>query len=94
MVLDEGFEPLRLATTEPKSVASAYFANPACGRGSGTRTRDILSPKVCRNLQLELYRPLWLFPLLRQFLFDTLLTCLFQENLSSFGIYMGSDSVY
>ena len=63
---------------------------PACGvRMSGNAV-----PNVCRNLQPALFRPLWPFPLLRQFLFNTLLPCLFQETLSSFGICVGLDSVY
>ena len=33
-------------------------------------------------------------PFLGQFLFNTLLPCLFQETLSSFGICVGLDSVY
>ena len=51
-------------------------------------------PNVCRNLQPPLFRPLWPFPLLEQFLFRTLLPCLFQETLSPFGICVGLDSVY
>ena len=51
-------------------------------------------PNVCLNLQPALYRPLWPFPLLGRFLFNTLLPCLFQETLSPFGICVGLDSVY
>ena len=51
-------------------------------------------PNVCLNLQPPLFRPLWPFPLLGRFLFRTFLPCLFQENLSSFGICVGLDSVY
>ena len=64
------------------------------GPSGETRTPGILLPNVCRNLQPALYRPLWHFPLLRQFLFNTLSPCLFQGNLSSFGICVGLDSVY
>ena len=64
------------------------------GPSGETRTPGILLPNVCRNLQPALYRPLWPFPLLGQFLFKTLLPCLFQETLSSFGICVGLDSVY
>ncbi len=51
-------------------------------------------PNVCLNLQPALFRPLLPFPLLGQFLFNTLLPCSFQETLSSFGICVGLDSVY
>lgn len=64
------------------------------GRSGETRTRGIHIPNVCLNLQPALFRPLWPFPLLGQFLFRTLLPCLFQETLSSFGICVGLDSVY
>ena len=64
------------------------------GPSGETRTPGILLPNVCRNLQPTLFRPLWPFPLLGQFLFNTLLPCLFQETLSSFGICVGLDSVY
>lgn len=64
------------------------------GRSGGIRTHGIHIPNVCRNFQPALYRPLWPFPLLGQFLFRTLLPCLFQETLSSFGICVGLDSVY
>lgn len=64
------------------------------GRSGETRTRGLLLPNVCLNLQLALLHPLWRFPMLRQFLFDTLSPCLFQENLSSFGICVGLNSVY
>ena len=58
------------------------------------RTPGSLLPNVCRNLQSALYRPLWPFPLLRQFIFDTLLPCVFQAKLSPFGMGVGLDSVY
>ena len=64
------------------------------GRGDRIRTRGILVPNVCLNLQPALYRPLWPFPLLQQFLFDTLLPCVFQAKLSPFGVGVGLDSVY
>ena len=51
-------------------------------------------PNVCRNLQPALFRPLWPFPLLGQFLFNTLLPCVFQAKLSPFGMGVGLDSVY
>ena len=59
-----------------------------------TRTPDILLPNLCLNLQAELSRTLWRFPSLLRFLFETLLPCLFQTQLSSFGICVGLDSVY
>ena len=71
------------------SLLSTHF-----GPSGETRTPGILLPNVCRNLQSALYGPLWPFPLLGQFLFNTLLPCLFQETLSSFGICVGLDSVY
>ena len=58
------------------------------------RTWASRSQNVCLNLQPALYRPLWPFPLLRQFIFDTLLPCVFQAKLSPFGIGVGLDSVY
>lgn len=82
-------KPLEHGKTQTALMQSAFF-----GPSGATRTPGLLIPNVCLNLQPELYRPLWPFPLLRQFLFDTLLTCLFQENLSSFGICVGLDSVY
>ena len=51
-------------------------------------------PNLCLNLQAELSRTLWRFPSLLRFLFETLLPCLFQTQLSSFGICVGLDSVY
>ena len=50
------------------------------GPSGETRTPGILLPNVCLNLQPTLFRPLWPFPLLGQFLFRTLLPCLFQET--------------
>ena len=74
----------------PPRISTAGFS----GRSEVTRTPDIMLPNVCLNLQLALLHPLWRFPMLRQFLFDTLSPCLFQENLSSFGICVGLNSVY
>ena len=51
-------------------------------------------PNLCLNLQAGLLRPLWRFPSLLRFLFGTLLACLFQTPLSSFGICVGLNSVY
>ena len=51
-------------------------------------------PNLCLNLQAELSRTLWRFLLLQQFLFGTLLPCLFQPPLSAFGICVGLNSVY
>ena len=59
------------------------------GPSGETRTRGILVPNLCLNLQRGLLRPLWRFLSLQQFLFGTLLACLFQPSLSSFGICMG-----
>lgn len=59
-----------------------------------TRTPGLMVPNLCLNLQAELSRTLWRFLLLQQFLFGTLLACLFQPPLSSFGICVGLDSVY
>ena len=71
------------------SLCLAVFG-PACGvRMSGNAV-----PNVCRNIQPTLFRPLWPFPLLGQFLFNTLLPCVFQAKLSSFGMGVGLDSVY
>ena len=74
----------------PPWISAAGFS----GRSEVTRTPDIMLPNVCRCLQPALCRPLWPFPLARPVLFGTLLPWLFQENLSSFGICMGLDSVY
>ena len=74
----------------PPRISTAGFS----GRSEVTRTPDIMLPNVCRNLQPTLFRPLWPFPRLGQFLFNTLLPCLFQEILSPFGICVGLDSVY
>ena len=74
--------------------ASKLMFEAVFGPSGETRTPGILLPNVCLNLQPALFRPRWPFPLLRQFLFNTLLPCLFQETLSSFGICMGLDSVY
>ena len=74
----------------PPRISTAGFS----GRSEVTRTPDIMLPNVCRCLQPALYRPLWPFPLLRQFIFDTLLPCVFQGKIPSFGICMGWDSVY
>ena len=65
-----------------------------CGPRWETRTPDILLPNLCLNLQAELSRTLWRFPSLLRFLFETLLPCLFQTQLSSFGICVGLNSVY
>ena len=51
-------------------------------------------PNLCLNLQRGLLCPLWRFPSLQQFLFGTLLACLFQPPLSAFGICVGWNSVY
>ena len=51
-------------------------------------------PNLCLNLQTGLLRPLWCFPALLRFLFETLLPCSFQTPLSSFGICVGLNSVY
>ena len=64
------------------------------GPSSAARTHGLLVPNLCLNLQAELSRTLWRFLLLQQFLFGTLLACLFQPPLSSFGICVGLDSVY
>ena len=55
---------------------------------------DTALPNLCLNLQAELSRTLWRFPSLLRFLFETLLPCLFQTQLSSFGICVGLNSVY
>lgn len=49
---------------------------------------------LCLNLQRGVLRPLWHFPALLRFLFETLLPCLFQPPLSAFGICVGLNSVY
>ena len=64
------------------------------GPSDRIRTCGILLPNVCLNLQPALYRPFWPFPLLRQFLFNTLLPCVFQTKLSPFGMGVGLNSVY
>lgn len=64
------------------------------GRSEVIRTPGILLPNLCLNLQAELSRTLWRFPSLLRFLFETLLPCLFQTQLSSFGICVGLNSVY
>mgnify|MGYP001662363587 CR=1 FL=1 len=74
----------------PPWISTAGFS----GRSEVTRTPDIMLPNVCRCLQPALYRPLWPFPLLRPFLFSTLLPCVFQAKLSPFGMGVGLDSVY
>ena len=74
----------------PPWISAAGFS----GRSEVTRTPDIMLSNACRCLQPALYRPLWPFPLLRQFIFDILLPWLFQGKISSFGICVGSDSVY
>ena len=51
-------------------------------------------PNLCLNLQRGLLCPLWRFLSLQQFLFGTLLACLFQPPLSAFGICVGLNSVY
>ena len=51
-------------------------------------------PNLCLNLQEALLRPLWCFPALLRFLFETLLPCSLQELFSSFGICVGLNSVY
>ncbi|MEE0796690.1 MAG: hypothetical protein UIJ88_02545, partial [Anaerovoracaceae bacterium] len=76
-----------------------FIIEPIYPGGFGFRDffRNLTVPvaqNVWLNLQPALYRPLWPFPLLRQFLFNTLLPCLLQETLSSFGICAGLDSVY
>ena len=74
----------------PPWISTAGFPD----RSEVTRTPDIMLPNVCLNLQEALLRPLWCFPALLQFLFETLLPWLFQGKISSFGICMGWDSVY
>ena len=64
------------------------------GPSSAARTHGLLVPNLCLNLQAELSRTLWRFPSLLRFLFETLLPCLFQTQLSSFGICVGLNSVY
>ena len=64
------------------------------GRSGETRTHGLQLPNLCLNLQETLLRPLWCFPALLQFLFETLLPCSFQAPLSSFGICVGLNSVY
>ena len=44
----------------------------------GDSTPGLLIPNLCLNLQEALLRPLWRFPALLRFLFETLLPCLFQ----------------
>mgnify|MGYP007060931955 CR=1 FL=1 len=51
-------------------------------------------PNLCLNFQRGVLRPLWHFPALLRFLFRTLLACLFQPQLSPFGICVGLNSVY
>ena len=72
--------------------------NPSISEGFGprweTRTPGLMVPNLCLNLQAELSRTLWRFPSLLRFLFETLLPCLFQTQLSSFGICVGLNSVY
>ena len=53
-----------------------------------------IHPNACLNLQPDLPSPLWRFPALLRFIFRTLLACLFQAPLSSFGICVGLNSVY
>ena len=74
----------------PPRISAAGFS----GRSEVTRTPDIMLPNLCLNLQEALLRPLWCFPALLRFLFETLLPCLFQTPLSSFGICVGWNSVY
>ena len=74
----------------PPRISTAGFS----GRSEVTRTPDIMLPNLCLNLQADLCRPLWRFPALLRFLFVTLLPCLFQASLSSFGICVGLNSVY
>ena len=81
--------PIPSAFLPMVSKVSLFFS-----RGDRIRTRGILVPNVCLNLPPALYRPLWPFPLLQQFLFDTLLACVFQIKLSPFGMDVGLDSVY
>ena len=64
------------------------------GPSGEIRTPGILIPNLCLNLQAELSRTLWRFPSLLRFLFETLLPCLFQTQLSSFEICVGLNSVY
>ena len=89
------------ACNKRRNCAAVNKTNPLWSkfqRGFGprweTRTPGLMVPNVCRNLQSAIFRPLWPFPLLGQFLFRTLLPCLFQETLSPFGICVGLDSVY
>lgn len=64
------------------------------GPSGATRTHDIQLPNLCLNFQRGVLRPLWHFLALLQFLFGTLLPCLFQPPLSAFGICVGLNSVY
>ena len=68
--------------------------NTQYGPSDRIRTCGLMVPNLCLNLQAELSRTLWRFPSLLRFLFETLLPCLFQTQLSSFGICVGLNSVY
>ena len=72
----------------------ASFSSTHFGPSGETRTPGILLPKMCPYFQIALLYPVQRFPMLHQFLFRTLLPCLFQGILSSLGIYVGWDSVY
>ena len=50
---------------------------------------DTALPNLCLNFQRGVLRPLWHFPALLRSPFGTLLACLFQTPLSSFGICVG-----
>ena len=85
---------IQLSRHNLKNKKSEYHEGYSDGPSGETRTPGILLPNVCRNFQTALCRPLWPFPLLRQFIFDTLLPCVFQAKLSPFGMGVGLDSVY
>ena len=88
------------ARKSPETVDAPGFAPDASipvilyGPSDRIRTCGILLPNLCLNLQRGLLCPLWRFLSLQQFLFGTLLACLFQPPLSAFGICVGLNSVY
>ena len=84
------FQNLRRSKQNPLEISLQRVFGPS----GAIRTLGPVNPNVCRNFQTALYRPLWPFPLLRQFIFDTLLPCVFQAKLSPFGMGVGLDSVY
>ena len=83
----------------PLSAIGGNPANAGVTRLCGVSPRPIPDtttalPNLCLNFQTALCHPLCRFPALLRFLFGTLLPCLFQAPLSSFGICVGLNSVY